>query len=562
MTYFGVLFTFILPPLLILAAWVPREVWKTLLRRARPAPKTLLPYSIVLAHVALALIYTTPWDNYLVATGVWYYDPNLVTGIVLGYVPIEEYTFFVVQTLLTGLWVLHVRRLLAPKRPQVRANPRLRWTTTLILGLLWLVSTALFLSGWRSGIYLTLILSWALIPVLTQVSFGADILRANWRELLLGILPPTLYLWVVDAIAIHSGTWIIDPAQTTGLMLGWLPFEEMLFFFMTNLIIGFGVTLMLAEESQARAQAMLARFRAWRARRRLRATSGREKNNPGRASLVKFALAAWLAMFIATPISLWVFGEQVLPVMASMGVLAQLLAVVLALSLGWGWRSIVISLGWIAVFTWVVEWIGSATGVIFGQYAYTQAMQPQLGDVPIIIPLAWAMMLFPSWAVAQAILEPYRQRIGRMYGLIFAALSGLAFTAWDLYLDPQMVGRGLWTWEESGAYFGIPLSNFVGWWLVSSLLTLIVRPSKLPVPPLTLVYTLTWLFQAIGLGVFWGQAGAALSGFLGMGVFCLWAWRQIGFSWENIFGWLPFIPARSRSGIRAEGQPQAAPERE
>lgn len=562
MTYFGVLFTFILPPLLILAAWAPREVWKTLLRRGRPAPKSLLPYYIVLAHVVLALIYTTPWDNYLVATGVWHYDPNLVAGLVLGYVPIEEYTFFVVQTLLTGLCMLQVRRMLAPKRPQVRENPRLRWITTLTLGLLWLISSVLFLSGWRSGVYLTLILSWALIPVLTQVSFGADILRANWRELLLGILPPTLYLWVVDAIAIHSGTWIIDPAQTTGLMLGWLPFEEMLFFFMTNLIIGFGVTLMLAEESQARAQAMLAKYRAWRVRRRLQAISGREKNNPGRASLVKIALAAWLATLIATPISLWILGEQVFPVMASLGVLVQLLAVVLALSLGWNWRAILTALGWIAVFTWVVEWIGSATGLIFGQYAYTQAMQPQLGGVPIIIPLAWAMMLFPSWAVVQAILEPYRQRVGRMYGLIFAALSGLAFTAWDLYLDPQMVGRGLWRWDEPGAYFGIPLSNFVGWWLVSSLLTLIVRPKKLPVPPLSLVYMLTWLFQAIGLGIFWGQSGAALSGFVGMGVICLWAWRQLKLNWMDWLAWLPFLPFPGKSKMAAKLPSPAAPEQE
>src|SRR4029078_4568828 len=55
-------------------------------------------------HVLLAVIYTTPWDNYLVATGVWYYNPQLVTGFLIGYVPIEEYTFFVLETILSGLW--------------------------------------------------------------------------------------------------------------------------------------------------------------------------------------------------------------------------------------------------------------------------------------------------------------------------------------------------------------------------------------------------------------------------------------------------------------------------
>ena len=51
----------------------------------------------------VAVLYTTPWDNYLVATGVWWYDPHLVAGLVLGWVPIEEYTFFILQTLAMGL---------------------------------------------------------------------------------------------------------------------------------------------------------------------------------------------------------------------------------------------------------------------------------------------------------------------------------------------------------------------------------------------------------------------------------------------------------------------------
>ena len=55
-------------------------------------------------HVLLAVVYTTPWDNYLVATNVWSYNRLLVSGVVLGWVPIEEYLFFVLETMLTGLW--------------------------------------------------------------------------------------------------------------------------------------------------------------------------------------------------------------------------------------------------------------------------------------------------------------------------------------------------------------------------------------------------------------------------------------------------------------------------
>ena len=59
-----------------------------------------------------------------------------------------------------------------------------------------------------------------------------------------------------------SGTWTIDPGQTTGIKLGPLPLEEMVFFLMTNLLIGFGVTLMLSEESKNRARTINARLKA------------------------------------------------------------------------------------------------------------------------------------------------------------------------------------------------------------------------------------------------------------------------------------------------------------
>lgn len=276
MTYFGVLAAFIAPPLLALIVFVPRDVWRWLIRRQGRV--NWKPYIIVLAHVGLALAYTTPWDNYLVATGVWWYDPDLVTGITLGYVPIEEYTFFVVQTLLTGLWTVWLVRggqnIAAPDRlpgPAIR-----RWAFG-AGGLLWLASTVLLLSGWQPGTYLALILSWVLVPVLVQLAFGADILLANWRRLAAAIILPTLYLWLADWFAIGSGTWTIDPQQTTGLMLGVLPVEEMVFFFMTNLLIGFGVTLMLSAESERRARALVERARALVARLRER-LSGRAEN--------------------------------------------------------------------------------------------------------------------------------------------------------------------------------------------------------------------------------------------------------------------------------------------
>ena len=60
----------------------------------------------VLAMAAIAFVYTTPWDNAIIALGVWSYDPALVWGIVLGWVPLEEYLFFLLQPMLSGLILL------------------------------------------------------------------------------------------------------------------------------------------------------------------------------------------------------------------------------------------------------------------------------------------------------------------------------------------------------------------------------------------------------------------------------------------------------------------------
>ena len=92
MTYAGILSLFIVPACLVVVALVVRD--------SRLINKSDLKAGVlaVLLHMLLALIYTTPWDNYLVANRVWWYDPALVTGITLAWVPLEEYAFFLLQT--------------------------------------------------------------------------------------------------------------------------------------------------------------------------------------------------------------------------------------------------------------------------------------------------------------------------------------------------------------------------------------------------------------------------------------------------------------------------------
>ena len=100
MTYFGFLFKFLVVPILI---FIAISYWDNRKQVAgfRDGRAVWIEIGI---HILLAVIYTTPWDNYLVATGVWYYDPRLVLNRTIGYVPVEEYAFFILQAFLTGLF--------------------------------------------------------------------------------------------------------------------------------------------------------------------------------------------------------------------------------------------------------------------------------------------------------------------------------------------------------------------------------------------------------------------------------------------------------------------------
>jgi len=225
--------------------------------------RTRFPLWGILILAGIALVYTTPWDNYLVATKVWWYDPDLVSGILFGYVPVEEYIFFILQPILVGLWIGVWAGMLSKNPPTSdESGVKIRLVSTSMVSVLWFFSLILLISGWKPGTYMALELAWALPPVFLQLAFGADLLWARWRLVLGGILPLTLYLSVVDSIAIKLGTWTIDPAQSTGWLIGSiLPVEEFIFFLMTNILVTFGLLLIWNPASQFRLRNIVNKYK-------------------------------------------------------------------------------------------------------------------------------------------------------------------------------------------------------------------------------------------------------------------------------------------------------------
>ncbi len=268
MTYFGFLFRFLVVPIV---AFVALTYWDNKrgkqMRGFRHASAVWMGIGI---HILLAVVYTTPWDNYLVATGVWYYNPELVTGIVLGYVPIEEYTFFVLETILAGLWWWFLASHFSPPQEGFEPNKLLVYLSTCVLIALWLVFMYLLFFGSTNWTYLSMILFWALPPIVIQILFGADILWHYRKLVFWSIFVPGLYLSLMDIVALRDTTWSISPAHTTGILFfGILPLEEVVFFFVTNILIAFGMTLFLATVSQVRFAGIKKLLQSWKEKRRL-----------------------------------------------------------------------------------------------------------------------------------------------------------------------------------------------------------------------------------------------------------------------------------------------------
>jgi putative membrane protein len=166
-----------------------------------------------------------------------------------------------------------------------------------------------------------------------------------------------------------------------------------------------------------------------------------------------------------------------------------------------------------AVLTNAVERAGTTTGRPFGRYHYTDALQPQVGGVPVLVPMAWFAMAVPAREAAHAALGARSTRTTRI-------VAGAAtLTAWDLFLDPQMVGEGYWRWVRPGAYRGIPLSNYLGWFFTSMAVMAVLEitlPPGEPVPELVAEYGGMAAMQTAGFASFLGDRAVAVVGGIGM----------------------------------------------
>lgn len=114
------------------------------------------------------------------------------------------------------------------------------------------------------------------------------------------------------------------------------------------------------------------------------------------------------------------------------------------------------------------EFLGVLTGIPYGPYRYRAALGPwAFGLVPFFILVAWVF-------IGYMVIVTSTLALGRTsYWL--APVDGALAMAWDLMVDPAAVRAGYWTWSPAGPFYGVPASNFLGWFAVVMLFSLAVR---------------------------------------------------------------------------------------
>ncbi len=122
-------------------------------------------------------------------------------------------------------------------------------------------------------------------------------------------------------------------------------------------------------------------------------------------------------------------------------------------------RRVAVGLSVLVLFSWGIELVGVYTGFPYGEFEYLIDLGPMLFDaVPVALPVFYFPILLNSYLLCALVLGE------RMQSLPIRFLSVLAVViTMDLVLDPGAVALGFWGWEAGGAYYDVPVQNYIGW---------------------------------------------------------------------------------------------------
>jgi len=123
----------------------------------------------------------------------------------------------------------------------------------------------------------------------------------------------------------------------------------------------------------------------------------------------------------------------------------------------------------------LAEVLGTNSGIPFGKYYYTDFLGEKFLGVPIVVPLVWFVISYLSYSIVRGYSR--KSSWGSSKTSIIAKvalLSAFGAVSWDFMVDPMFSAYGYWVW--TGQFLplpeldGIPLTNFLGWFVLVALM--------------------------------------------------------------------------------------------
>lgn len=112
-----------------------------------------------------------------------------------------------------------------------------------------------------------------------------------------------------------------------------------------------------------------------------------------------------------------------------------------------------------------IELLGVKTNFIFGNYHYGNALGPEVSGTPLIIGLNWLILIYMAYVITNTL---------NLHSIGQAILGAFLLTGFELALEPVAVQLDFWYWPN-----GIPLQNFLAWWIISFIFLLSWRAIKI-----------------------------------------------------------------------------------
>jgi putative membrane protein len=137
-----------------------------------------------------------------------------------------------------------------------------------------------------------------------------------------------------------------------------------------------------------------------------------------------------------------------------------------------GWRRTLVFTAWVWPVAWLSEFASTRVGIPYGLYHYTETTRGRelyIANVPFVDSLSFTFLAYAAFCLARAALA--ERRVSRT---TLAVLAGGLMMLLDVVIDPLAVRGDRWflgrifTYPEPGWYFGVPVTNFAGWWLVGA----------------------------------------------------------------------------------------------